>query len=68
MLTTLATLSVHTSRRIIELGAILGLLAGIALALRDLPRFRRYSLIVAGAMLVVCFALIIAAVHFGKLG
>ncbi len=66
MLAILATLSAHSARRVFELGALLGLLGGVAVALRDVPSLRRYSLIVAGILLIVCFVLLIYAVHFGQ--
>jgi hypothetical protein len=66
MLATVAALSAHTARRIAELGALLGLLGGLALAAREMPSFRRYGLIVAGLLLAVGFALLIYALHFGK--
>jgi hypothetical protein len=57
----IAALSAHTTRRIFELGAGLGLLGGIVLAF--VPRIGRR---LAGLLIAVCFALIIFAVHFGK--
>jgi mannose/fructose/N-acetylgalactosamine-specific phosphotransferase system component IIC len=66
MLPTIATLTAHSARRIAELGALIGLIGGLALAARELPSFRKYGLIVAGLLLAVGFALIIYALHFGK--
>jgi hypothetical protein len=63
---TLALLTSERSRQLIELGALLGLLSGLALAARELSFFRRFGLIVAGLLLAVGFALIIWSVHFGK--
>ena len=65
MLTIVAALSAHTTRRATELGALLGLLGGLALAGAAFPSFRRWGLIIAGVLLVVGFALIIYALHFG---
>ena len=65
MLTTLATLTTHTSRQVTELGALLALIGGLFLAASVLPLFRRAGLIVAGLLLAVGFALIIYAMHFG---
>jgi hypothetical protein len=66
MLATIAALTAHTARRITELGALLGLIGGLALAAGEFPFFRRAGLIVAGLLLAVGFALIIYALHFGK--
>ena len=66
MLATIAALTAHTARRITELGALLGLIGGLALAAEVFPSFRKSSLIVAGLLLAVGFALIIYALHFGK--
>jgi hypothetical protein len=66
MLVTIAALSAHSARRIAELGALLGLLGGLALAAGTLPSFRKSSVIVAGLLLAVGFALLIYALHFGK--
>ena len=63
---TLALLSSERSRQLIELGALLGLFSGLALAAREFAWFRRAGLIVAGSLLAVGFALIIVSVHFGK--
>jgi multisubunit Na+/H+ antiporter MnhB subunit len=68
MLATVAALTAHTARRLTELGALLGLLAGIALALAGLPAMRRGGAIVAGILFIVGFALIIYALHYGKAG
>jgi hypothetical protein len=66
MLLTIAALTAHSARRATELGALLGLIGGLALAAGAFPGFRRTGLIVAGLLLVVGFALIIYALHFGK--
>lgn len=66
MLVTIAVLSAHSARRIAELGALLGLLGGLALAAGTFPSFRKSSAIVAGLLLAVGFALLIYALHFGK--
>jgi phage shock protein PspC (stress-responsive transcriptional regulator) len=66
MLMTIAALTAHTARRITELGALLGLIGGLALAAGVLPSFRKVGLILSGLLLAVGFALIIYALHFGK--
>jgi hypothetical protein len=66
MLVTIAALTAHTARRITELGALLGLIGGLALAAGVLPSLRKTGLILAGLLLAVGFALIIYALHFGK--
>jgi len=65
MLTTLASLTAHASRQVTELGALLGLLGGLALVAGVLPFMRKFSLIVAGLLLAVGFLLMIYALHFG---
>jgi len=65
MLATLATLSAHTTRRYAELGALLGLIAGIAVVAAAMPGLRRVGLTVGGILLIVGFGLIIYALHFG---
>jgi hypothetical protein len=65
MLAILATLTFQTSRRMTEVGALLGLIGGLALVGGAFPFFRRPGLIVGGLLLVVGFALIIYAIHFG---
>jgi hypothetical protein len=57
----MAALSAHTTRRIFEVGALLGFLGGIVLAF--LPRFGRR---VAGLLLALCFVVMVYAIHFGK--
>jgi hypothetical protein len=66
MLLTFAALTAHTARRLTELGALLGLIGGLALAGGAFPSFRKTSVVVAGLLLAVGFALIIYALHFGK--
>ena len=66
MFLTIAALTAHTARRITELGALLGLLGGIALAASVYPSFRQSGKLVAGVLLAVGFVLIIYALHFGK--
>ena len=61
----LAVLSASNSRRISEIGALLGLLGGLALAVSTLPLLRRLGLIVGGLLLAAAFALLILALHFG---
>jgi hypothetical protein len=66
VLATLAVLTAHATRRIAELGALLGLIGGLALVAGAFPSFRKSSVVVAGLLLAVGFALIICAVHFGR--
>ena len=65
MLTTLASLTAHASRQVTEVGALLGLLGGLALAAGVLPFMRKASFVVAGLLIAVGFLLIIYALHFG---
>jgi hypothetical protein len=66
MFFTVAALTAHTARRITELGALLGLLGGIALAASAYPSLRQSGKVVAGVLLAVGFVLIIYALHYGK--
>ena len=66
MIQVIAAMSAHTSRRVTELGALLGVLAGIAIAAGVMPGFRRLSRIIGGVLLALGFVLIIVALHFGK--
>lgn len=61
----LAVLSASNSRRISEIGALLGLIGGLALVVSILPLLRRAGLIVGGLLLAAGFALLILALHFG---
>jgi high-affinity Fe2+/Pb2+ permease len=65
VLVTIAALTAHMTRRLAELGALLGLIGGLALAAGVFPSFRKVSPFVAGLLLAVGFALIICALHFG---
>jgi len=65
MLMTVAALTAHNTRRVTELGALLGLIAGVFLAVAILPGARRIGLLVGGVLLAVGFALMIYALHFG---
>ncbi|HMK92276.1 MAG TPA: hypothetical protein VK576_04695 [Thermoleophilia bacterium] len=62
---TLAALTAHNTRRVTELGALLGLVAGILLAIAILPGARRLGMLIGGILLAVGFALIIYALHYG---
>jgi len=62
---TLAALTAHDTRRVMELGALLGLVAGVLFAVAILPGARRLGLLIGGVLLAVGFALIIYALHFG---
>lgn len=57
----IAVLSAHTTRRIFELGAVLGVLGGIVLAF--VPRLGRRT---AGLLLALGFVVMIFAIQFGK--
>jgi len=57
----MAVLSAHTTRRLFELGALLGFLGGIVLAF--VPRFGRRA---AGLLLAIGFVVMVCAIHFGK--
>jgi hypothetical protein len=65
MLTTLATLTAHTSRQITELAALVGLIGELALAAAVIPGLRKAGLVIGGLLLAVGFAAIIYAIHFG---
>lgn len=66
MLVLLAALSASTTRRMMEFGALLGLLGGIALAVGGLRHsFRKLGLLVGGGLLTAAFLLLIVAWHFG---
>ena len=65
MLLLLATLSASSSRRITEIGALIGLIGGLVLAASFLPFLRRIGLILGGLLLAAGFALLIIAIHYG---
>lgn len=65
MLSIIAALTAHATRQVTELGALLGLLGGIALVVAAVQRYRLLALVAAGVLLVVGFALIIYGLHFG---
>ena len=65
MFTTFAALTAHETRQITEVGALLGLLGGVAVGLAAIHGFRRWGLLAAGVLLVVGFALIIYGLHYG---
>ena len=65
MLALIAALTAHATRQVTELGALLGLLGGVAVAVAAVQRYRQWGLVAAGALLVVGFILIIYGLHFG---
>jgi hypothetical protein len=65
MLALLATFSAASSRRITEIGALLGLIGGLILAGSTMPFLRRSGVALGGLLLAAGFVLIILAVHFG---
>jgi uncharacterized membrane protein len=66
MHTLLAVLSTSSTRRLSEVGALLGLIGGLAITLAGALRSRRaVALVVGGLLLALCFVLLIVATHFG---
>jgi len=62
----IAALSTSTSRRTMELGALLGLVGGLLLAAVALrPSFQKVGLLLGGLLLALTFLLLIVALHFG---
>ncbi len=57
-----ATWSARTSRRVLELGLLVGLIGGVILALSF---GRRTALFAGGVLVALGFGLAILAVHFG---
>lgn len=66
LLLEIAVMSVRSSRRIMELGALSGLVGGLFIAAGGVrPSFQKTGLLVGGVLLVVGFVLIIVAWHWG---
>lgn len=65
MLAPLATLTFATSRRITEVGALLGLIGALVLAGSAFPFLRRPGVLVGGLLLAACFVLLIVGIHYG---
>jgi hypothetical protein len=62
----LAALSASTTRRALELGALLGLVGGLVLAVVGLrSSLQKAALLVGGLLLALGFVLLIVAWHFG---
>lgn len=62
----LAALSASTSRRAMELGALLGLIGGILLAVVGVrPSLQKPGLLIGGLLFALGFVLLIVAWHFG---
>lgn len=62
----IAVMSVRSSRQVVELGALSGVIAGVFIAVAGFrPSFQKAGLVVGGVLLVVCFVLIIIAWHWG---
>lgn len=63
----LATLSTATTRRVFEVGFLIGAIGALLLALGHLPRPRGVGLSVAGGLLLALgLGLAIIAMHFGQ--
>ncbi len=65
MLAPLATLTFATSRRITEVGALLGLIGALVLAGGALPLLRRVGVLLGGLILAAAFVLLIVGIHYG---
>jgi hypothetical protein len=65
MLTIVAALTAHATRQLTELGALLGLLGGLALGAAAVKRYRQWGLLAAAVLFVLCFLLLIYGLHFG---
>lgn len=61
----IAALSAHATRQVTELGALLGLLGGVALGVAAVHRYRQWALVAAAVLFVLGFVLIIYGLHFG---
>src|SRR5450759_2335252 len=62
----IAALSASTSRRTMELAALLGLVGGLLLAAVAVrPSFQKVGLLLGGLLLALTFLLLIVAWHFG---
>jgi len=63
----LLAISHHSGVRLAEVGFVLMLIAGVALALTPLPTFKEKSLmpVVAGATLALAGLLLLIATHWG---
>jgi hypothetical protein len=61
----LAHLGFTVSRRMTEIGALLGLVGGILLVLGGLPFLKRTGMVLGGIFLIGAFALIGIALHWG---
>lgn len=63
----LATLSTATTRRVFEVGFLIGAIGALLLALGHLPRSRGAAVPVAGGLLLALgLGLAIIAMHFGQ--
>jgi hypothetical protein len=65
MHTLLAVYSASNSRRIIEVGALAGVIGALLLAGSALPFLKRIGLVLGGLLVAAGFALLIVAIHFG---
>ncbi len=65
MLALIAALTAHATRQVTELGALFGLLGGVALGVAAVERYRQWSLAIAAVLVVIGFALIIYGLHYG---
>ena len=59
------TLHYGSTRRLLEIALLLGLLGGIAIAVGVVNRLTRPAALVGGLLVAVAFALAIVAVHYG---
>ncbi len=66
LLLEVAVMSIRSSRQIMELGALSGLIGGLFVVASGVrPSFQKSGLVVGGSLLVVGFALIIIAWQWG---
>ena len=67
----IATITRHTGIRLAEVGFLLILIAGLWLVcaeILDAPKWRKFRMIVSGALLAIAGLLLIIATHWGHFG